>query len=63
MCTTVPCAILLNETNILCFDSKDTFLLWPFYDHSWSFFCQLHKCLSQNLGADGHFEVLNKSKY
>ena len=27
------------------------------------FFCQLHKYLSQNLGADGHFEVLHKSKY
>ena len=36
---------------------------WWFYDHSWSFFCQLHKYLSQNLGADGNFEVLNKSKY
>ena len=23
------------------------------------FFCQLHKYLSQNLDADGHFEVLN----
>ena len=25
-------------------------------------FCQLHKHLSQNLGADGHFELLNMSK-
>ena len=25
-------------------------------------FCQLHKYLSQNLGADGHFEGLNVSK-
>ena len=27
-----------------------------------SFFCQLHKYISQNLDADGHFEVLNMSK-
>ena len=26
-------------------------------------FCQLHKHLSQNLGADGHFEGLNVSKF
>ena len=36
---------------------------WSFYDHMWSFFCQLHVYLSQNWDSDGHFEVLNKSKY
>ena len=35
---------------------------WPFYNHFWPFFCQLHKYLSQNLGADSHFEGLNVSK-
>ena len=28
---------------------------WPFYDYFWSFFWQLHKYLSQKLGADSHF--------
>ena len=37
--------------------------IWQFYDHFWSFFCQLHEYLSQNLGADVHFEVLNVSKF
>ena len=40
----------------------DNFCNMPIYDHSWSFFCQLHKYISQNLDADGHFEVLNMSK-
>ena len=35
---------------------------WPFYNHFWPFFCQLHKYLSQNLGSDGHFEEVNMSK-
>ena len=35
---------------------------WPFYDHLWSLFCQLHRYISQNLDTDSHFEVLNKSK-
>ena len=26
------------------------------------FICQLHEYLSQNLGSNGHFEVLNKSE-
>ena len=41
---------------------RDNLCVWPFYDHLWSFFCQLHRYISQNLGADSHFEVLNKSK-
>ena len=41
---------------------RDNFCVWPFYDHLWSFFCQLHRHLSQKLGSDGYFEVLNKSK-
>ena len=36
---------------------------WPFLDHFVSFFCQLHEYLSQNLGSDVHFEVLNLSKF
>ena len=35
---------------------------WPFYNHFWPFFCQLHEYLLQNLGADSHFEGLNVSK-
>ena len=35
---------------------------WPFYDNFWSFFCPLHFYISQNLSAEGHFEVLNASK-
>ena len=30
---------------------------WPFYDHFWSFFCQLHRYLSQNWGSDIHLEL------
>ena len=30
---------------------------WPFYDHFWLFFCELHKQLSHNWGSDSHFEV------
>ena len=37
--------------------------VWQFYDHFWSFFCQLHKYLLQNLDADGHYEVQNVSKF
>ena len=38
------------------------FWFWPFYDQFWSFLCQLHKYISQNFCADGHFEALYKSK-
>ena len=38
------------------------FQKWPFFDHLWSFFWQLHRYLSQKLGTDGHFEGLNMSK-
>ena len=37
-----------------------SFYKCPFYDHSWSFFCHMCVHLSQNLGSDGHFEVLNR---
>ena len=37
--------------------------IWQFYYHFWSFFCQLHGYLSQNLGFDVHFDVLNVSKF
>ena len=33
------------------------FWVWPFYDHFWSFFCQLHEYLPQKLGTKGDFEV------
>ena len=46
-------------TNILCFEIKLTHK-WPFYDHFWPYFCPMY--LSQNLGSDGHFEVLNRCK-
>ena len=36
---------------------------WWFYHYFWPVFCQLHVCLSQNWSSDGHFEVLDKSKY
>ena len=32
------------------------------YDHFWPLFCQLYIHLSQNLGSDSHFEVLNRSE-
>ena len=35
---------------------------WLFYDHIWSFFCQLHEYLSQNWDSDSQFEVLTESK-
>ena len=44
------------------FKKKDNLWAWPFYDHFCSFFCQLHEYVSQNLSAEGHFEVLNASK-
>ena len=34
---------------------------WPFSDHFWSFFCQLHVYILQNWGSDSHFEVLSWS--
>ena len=34
----------------------------PFYNQFWSFFWPLYNYLSQNLGADCHFVVLNLSK-
>ena len=37
--------------------------IWQFSYHFWSFFCQLHGYLSQNLGFDVHFDVLNVSKF
>ena len=36
---------------------------WPLYDLFWSFFCHMCVYLSQNWGSDGHFEVLNGSKF
>jgi hypothetical protein len=48
---------------ILRFDSEDTTSAFgDFTNIHGHFFCQLHRYLSQNLGADGHFEMLNKSK-
>ena len=41
---------------------NDNFWVCPFYNHFWSLFCKLHIYLSQNWGADGHFEELNVSK-
>ena len=35
---------------------------WPLYDHFWPFFCHMCVYLSQNVGSDSHFEVLNGSK-
>ena len=40
----------------------DNFCVWPFYNHFWPLFCQLHKYLSQNLDSDSHFEELNMCK-
>ena len=41
---------------------RDNFWVRLFYNHFWWFFGQLHIYLSQNWGADGHFEGLNVSK-
>ena len=41
---------------------KFKFQKWPFFDHLWSCFWQLHRYLSQNWDSDGHFEVLSVSK-
>ena len=41
---------------------NDNFCILPFYNHFWSFFCQLHKYLLQNLDSDSHFEGLNMCK-
>ena len=55
--------IRVHISDILRFDSKDTtFEFGYFMTISGHFFWQLHKYLSQNLGFDGHFEVLNKFK-
>ena len=35
---------------------------WTFYDCFWSFYCQLHKYLSQNWGFEGHFGTHKVSK-
>ena len=43
----------LKKRQLLCLANLQPFL---------AIFCQLHKHLSQNLGADGHFEGLNVSK-
>ena len=42
---------------------KGQFLRLVNFNHFWPFFCQLHKYVSQNLGADIHFEGLNISKF
>ena len=39
-----------------------SFQKWQFFNIFWSFFCKLHKYLSQNWGSVGHFDVLNKSE-
>ena len=55
---------LLMCTIIVCSYSNVTiFAFGNFYDHFWSFLCQLHEYLSQNLDDDVHFEVLNVSKF
>ena len=43
-------------------EKNDNFCVWPFYNHFWPLFCQLHKYLSQTLESDGHFEGLNMWK-
>ena len=42
------CLSILEEKNW-----KFKFQKWPFFDHLWSFFWQLH--FSQNWDSDGHF--------
>ena len=56
-------SFLCQSHCILRFNSKDTtFAFGNFTTIYGHFFCQLHRYLSQNVGADSHFEVLNKSK-
>ena len=47
---------------ILCFDIKLTHK-WQFYDHFRQFLCLMYVYLSQNWGSDGHFNMLNGSKF
>ena len=50
-------------TLTLYFDIKETtFQFGYFTTISGQFFCQPHKNISRNFGADGHFEVLKMSK-
>ena len=39
-----------------------SFYKWPLFDLFWPLFHRMCVYLSQNLGSDGHFEVLNGSK-
>ena len=48
--------------NILRFDSKDNTFEFDHFMTIYGLFLQLHKYISLNLGSEGHFEVLNKSK-
>ena len=56
----LKCILRLNAT--LANSQKMATDKWPFYDHFWSFFCQLYIHLSQNWGSNGHFEMLNGPK-
>ena len=47
-CRWRPCTCLANSQKI----ATDK---WPFYDHIWTFFCQLYVYFSQNWGSEGYF--------
>ena len=47
---------------ILCFDVKLTHK-WQFYNYIRQFLCLMYVYLSQNWSSDGHFDMLNGSKF
>ena len=51
--------VSMNYECKVCSEKTDNFCVWPFYNHFWPLFCQLHKHLSQNLDSYSHFEGLN----
>ena len=53
---------LLLSCTILCFDIKLTHQ-WQFYNHFRQFLCLMYVYLSQNWSSDGHFDMLNGSKF
>ena len=48
--------------HIDCFETKHNDK-WPILQSLPAIFCQLYEHLSQNLGSDGHFEVLSRPKF
>ena len=56
--TLVRIRFLEKYSSIDCFETKHNDK-WPILQSLPAIFCQLYEHLSQNLGSDGHFEVLS----